>query len=138
LRKISGSIDMHPLVGLVIYLVLYQGLSFLAVEIFDPTCDSFTAGRRQNTFFSCDWHVNVLFDLLLNSFFGFGPMIGPFVTAFLLYIPYRIYRYFKPKGETIARPVSPYGSIEKHKEILIKSGVSEEEANKILDKSREY
>lgn len=138
MRKIFGSIDIHPLVALVIYLLLYQGLSFLAVEIIDPTCESFTAGRRQNTFFSCDWHVNVVFDLLLNSVFGFGPIIGPFVTAFLLYVPYRIYRYLNPKKEKIVKPDSPYGSIEKHKEILIKSGLTEKEANELLEKYREH
>jgi len=79
----------------------------------------------------------------LDIFFGWGPILGPIITALLLFTAYNIlcdswYGLLrKEKSEPENKPVTPYGSLKEHKLILIKSGASEEHAEEVVSRFRE-
>jgi hypothetical protein len=111
-------------------------------EVFNPICSSFLLSKRQNTVASCDWGVPIPFEWFLNIFFGWGPILGPFISGLILFGLYSLFwkswfSRLSKTDETIVKPMTPYGTLAKHKEILLASGASEKDAEKAIAKYRE-
>ena len=135
----------HPILCLVLYaFVAYPALQIFAVGVFDPSgCSEFAYGRRGNVGYECKWSSNLLLDFILNLFFGLGPFAGTAVTLLFVCFPlWNLYCWiFKQDDgqdrDLMRKPVSPYGSKAKHREMLLKSGASAEFADETLSRYRD-
>ena len=142
-------IDDHPVLFYpVVFIVLWIFLVFpiltrIAVSVFDThSCHAFTWGRRHNTAYSCFWGTNPVFEFYLNMFFGSGPIMGPFMIGLLLILPVWfcvISIGHKRRGDnsTNAKEATPYGTLEKHREILLASGAKPGDVEQTLKRFKD-
>ncbi|UPW18950.1 hypothetical protein M0C34_01350 [Agarivorans sp. TSD2052] len=142
MKRFSRFIDEHPIVSFIGYLLCYQVISWLVLEVFNPICSSFILSKRQNTVVSCDWGVPAPFEWFLNVFFGWGPILGPFISAIILSGLYILFwkSWFSRLSKTdekIVKPITPYGTLAKHKEVLLASGAAEKDADRVVAQYRE-
>jgi len=155
----SGFIENHPFLSLIIYFFSFNLVTKVFISIFEPTnCHSYTYGRKRLPATSCDWSSIPIVDLFLDSLFGSGPVMGPFLVIiffiFPIYIASKALQSLKRKSfsnkektatkeQPEAMPIpnkdwneieTPYGSLSEYVNHLEKMNVSKKEIQREIDK----